>query len=92
MKAVAELIIAVADLVEAESRQMRKVYIQTRVFNFALAVLAMFSAAGVGLVFWATYRVLNESAGPVLGSFLTGVVILMTSGGLLWTIKRVTQK
>ena len=89
MNALAELAIALAELLEAEGRALERGIARVTIslgMIFAAAVLAL---AGLGLCLWGLHLYLATWMQPPLAAFASGVATLVVSGGLLWTASRV---
>lgn len=83
MTGIADFIIAVANLIEAEGRTLRR-----SVMRMALGVLLFvlglaFLAAGIGLLTWCVYLLFLEAVGLPLAAFLSGIVVLIAAGILV---------
>lgn len=85
MNGIAELIVKVADLVEAEGRSARSALradareLRASAGQFALGIVIMAAGgilAGVGVLLWllAVYLAISEAAGPAWGACGAGVV------------------
>jgi len=87
----ADLIIAIADLVEAEGAALRRAAARLGT-GLALIVLAAgLVAVGTGLCLWAAYQYLAAAVGVPLAPLLIGLVALMVSGLFLWAARRLTR-
>lgn len=51
-------------------------------------LLALF---GFGILVWGVHLLLSLLMPPFAAAMLTGVVILLLSGGLLWTVRRLIR-
>jgi hypothetical protein len=91
LRGLAELIIALLELLEAEARALR-----SGLFRFGLSLLFLGAAgtlmlAGVGLIVRALYLYLAISLSPPMATLITGVVTLLVSGGLVWSARRLSR-
>lgn len=78
------MVIALADLAEAEGRELRR-NIARLGQGFALIIVAVVLAAfGVLLILWAFYQSMVMAMGASLGALITGVVGLLCAGVMLW--------
>lgn len=58
----------------------------------AMVLLAVLLALfGFGVLVWGVHLLLSEVMPPFAAAMLTGVVILLLSGGLLWTMRRMIR-
>ncbi len=58
----------------------------------AMVLLAVLLALfGFGVLVWGVHLLLSEVMPPFAAAMLTGVVILLLSGGLLWTVRRMIR-
>lgn len=82
LKGLSEFVIKVADLAEAEGRQLRAI-VSMIAMGFAFVITAaLVSVIGVGLLVLALYNSLEDSMGPAGAALIAGVVTLGISGGL----------
>jgi hypothetical protein len=99
VKAIAEFIVKVADLVEAEGRSARSVLradardlrAATARFALSLALAAAGAAlALVGMALWlaAIYLGVSAEAGPAWGAFAAGLVGVGTGAACVWICRR----
>ena len=87
----ADLIIAITDLVESEGAALRRAAARLGM-GLALIVLATgLVAVGTGLCLWAAYQYLGEVVGVSLASLLVGLAALVVSGLFLWAARRLTR-
>lgn len=83
----ADLLIALIELVEAEARDLRRATIQTG-FEIALLLFAgLIVAAGMGLLGWALYLYIAAHLGAILAALVVGVIAVLAGGGTLWRIR-----
>lgn len=76
--------IALAELVEAEGRELRAQASRLS-RSLALVVLAILLAAGgAGLLLWAIYQSVSASLGPAGGALVSGLVGLVAAGVVAW--------
>lgn len=79
--------IALADLVEAEGREL-KMQAARLSRSLALLVFAMLLAAGgAGLLLWAIYQSVSRSLGSTGAALVSGLVGLATAGVVIWLAK-----
>jgi hypothetical protein len=88
LKALAELIIAFLELLEAEARALRSGSFRLAMSVGLLATAGLLGLGGIGLVLWALYLYLAMFMSPSAATLLTGVVTLLASGGLVWSARR----
>ncbi len=83
--------IALADLLEAEGRELRRNIArlgQSYALNSVASVLA---AGGALLILWAFYQSMVMAMGPVMGALITGVVGLLCAGVMLWLAQLINR-
>ncbi|MCX5772073.1 MAG: hypothetical protein NTZ09_17620 [Candidatus Hydrogenedentes bacterium] len=83
MTGVADFLIAVANLIEAEGRTLRRSVMRVMMGFLLVLVGVTFLAAGVGLLTWCVYLLFLEAAGPTLAAFLSGIFTLIAAGILV---------
>lgn len=88
MQTITELIVRVADLVEAEGRILRATSVRLALGMGIIIVAAGAIMAGVALVLGAVYIVTADRAGPAAGASVTGVLALGIGGLLAWLGRR----
>jgi hypothetical protein len=91
MNAVADLVIALIELLEAEGRALRRAMLDTGVGLGLIVVASLFALAGLGLCFWSAYLYLVTLLGQPLAALATGVLTLCLSGGLRWAASRLNR-
>ena len=89
MSALAELTLALAELLEAEGRALQRGVVRAAIAIGVVAATAVLGLAGLGLCLWGVYLYLATMLTPPLAAFATGALTLVVSGGLLWTALRV---
>lgn len=88
MKAVADIVIALADLIEAESRELRRGFYRRGLVFVAIAAVAFLTIAGLAFLLVALRGTLIRMAGEEGGAALTGMLALAAAGGVAWIAKR----
>lgn len=84
MRQVTELVVRVADLVEAEGRILRVAAVRLA-FGFGAIALAVGAiGGGITLLLGALYTVTADRAGVSVSALLTGAVAILIGGGLAW--------
>lgn len=83
--------VALADLLEAEGRALRRTTARLGLGLGMIALAVLFAAAGLGLCLWAAYQYLASELGQTLAVLLAGVVALVAAGLFLWLAKRLTS-
>jgi hypothetical protein len=91
LRALAELIIALLELLEAEARAFRAGSFRLGLSLALLAAAGTLALVGVGLILWAFYLYLAIFLIPSTAALITGVVTLLTSGGLVWSARRLSR-
>lgn len=87
----ADFLIAVADLFEAEGRALRRALARVGQGLGLAAVATVLAAAGMGLLLWALYQYLETVMGPATTALVTGLATLFAAGVLAWTAHRITR-
>lgn len=85
------MIIAVADLLEAEGRALRR---QTTRLGWGLALIALaalLAAVGFGLWLWGLFEHAAQAFGVANAALLTGTVAVVLAGVVAWLIRRLTR-
>ena len=91
MRGLAELIIALLELLEAEARALRSGLFRLGLSLALLGTAGILMLAGVGLIVRALYLYLAISLSPPTATLITGVVTLLVSGGLVWSARRLSH-
>lgn len=91
MKSLTDIVISIADLLEAEGRELRRNVArlgQGYALNFVASVLA---AGGALLILWAFYQSMVLAFGPIPGALITGVVGLLSGGVMFWLAQLISR-
>jgi hypothetical protein len=91
LRALAELIIALLELLEAEARALRAGSFCLGLSLALLAAAGTLALVGVGLILWALYLYLAIFLIPPTATLITGVVTLLAAGGLVWSARRLSR-
>lgn len=91
MKGLADLIISVLELLEAEGRALRASVMRVGVGLGLIATSVMLALAGAGFCLWSAYLYLDAMLGPPRGALATGALTLLVSGGVLWAALRLNR-
>ena len=83
MTGVAGFLIAVANLIEAEGRTLRRSLMRVAIGFLLLLLGVAFLAAGVGLLTWCVCLLFLEAAGLPLAALLSGIFTLIAAGILV---------
>ena len=86
-----ELVIALADLLEAEGRSLRRAAARLGGSMVLFAVAGLLAVAGLCLCLWGIYQYLAVSLGAVSAALLTGIASLAVAGGVLWIGQRISR-
>jgi len=78
------VVIALADLLEAEGRALRKSVMRVGGGIACLAAAVLMAVVGVGLCLWAAYLWLATPLGSAAAAAVIGGVLLCLAGGLTW--------
>jgi len=78
------MVIALADLAEAEGRELRRNIVRLGQGAALNSVAVVLAAAGSCLILWAFYQFMVMLMGPLLGALVTGVIGILSAGVLIW--------
>jgi hypothetical protein len=84
-------VIAVADLLEAEGRALRRGALRTGMGLACLGVAAVLLVAGICFCLWALFQWLVVVVGMPGAALLVGITFLLIAGGLAWTATRLSR-
>ncbi len=85
------MLIAVAELFEAEGRALRRAAARTGQGLGLAAAASVLAVIGMGLLLWALYQYLETVLSPASTALVTGVATLIAAGVLAWTAHRITR-
>ncbi len=85
------MIIACADLLEAEGRCLRRSILRLGVAILCLGGAALLLLGGSGLLLWAAYQLLSQSLGPLAAAVASAVAMIVLGGILAWLSVRLTR-
>jgi hypothetical protein len=91
LKALAELLIACLELLEAEARALRSGAFRLGLCLVLLGIGGILMASGVGLILRACYLYLAMVLGQATATLIIGLVALPIAGGLLWSARRLSR-
>ena len=91
MRALAELLIAFLELLEAEARALRAGTFRLGLSLALLGTAGTLAVVGVTLIMWALYLYLAIILSPPTATLITGIVTLLVAGGLIWSAKRLSR-
>ena len=83
MSGVADFLIAVANLIEAEGRTLRRSVMRVVIGCLLILVSIAFLIAGFGFVTWCIYLLTLKAVGPALAAFLSGIFTLVVASILV---------
>lgn len=89
--AFADILIAALELLEAEARSARKGLTRVAGVTVLLAAAGLLAVGAAAFLAWALVTALYPVMAPPLARLLTGLVVLVVSGGLLWAAARVNR-
>jgi hypothetical protein len=91
MKNLADLAIALADLLEAEGRLLRLNVVRLK-YSFGLGVLSLLLLLiGLGLLLFALYQSLLAPLGPAFSALITGLACVACAVLLQWIDRKITR-
>jgi predicted tellurium resistance membrane protein TerC len=91
LRGLAELIIALLELLEAEARALRSGSFRLGLSLVLLGTAGILMFVGVGLILRGLYLYLAIFLSPPTATLITGVVTLLVSGGLVWSARRLSR-
>lgn len=91
MRALAELLIAFLELLEAEVRAVRSGAFRLGLSLALLGTAGTLVLAGVSLIMRALYLYLAMVLSPPTATLITGMVTLCVAGGLVWSARRLSR-
>ncbi|HEX9872278.1 MAG TPA: hypothetical protein VGC99_27515 [Candidatus Tectomicrobia bacterium] len=91
MRALAELLIAFLELLEAEARALRSGAFRLGLSLALLGTAGTLVLAGVALIMWALYLYLAIILSPPPATLITGMVTLLVAGVLVWSARRLSR-
>jgi hypothetical protein len=91
LRGLAELIIALLELLEAEARALRSGSLRLGLSLALLGTAGTLMFVGVGLILWALYLYLASVLSPPAATLITGMVSLLVSGALVWSAKQLSR-
>jgi hypothetical protein len=91
LRALAELLIAFLELLEAEARALRSGTFRLGLSLALLGTAGTLALAGVSLIMWALYLYLAIILSPPTATLITGIIILLVAGVLVWTARRFSR-
>ena len=90
LQRLADLVIALVDLLEAEGRVLRQQTARVAGAMVFIALAGLLALGGVGLCLWGLYGHLAAAAGPANAALLTGAAALLAAGAGLWIATRLS--
>jgi hypothetical protein len=91
LRALAELIIAFLELLEAEARALRSGSFRLGLSLALLGTAGTLALGGVALILRALYLYLAIILSPPTATLITGMVTLLVAGGLVWSARRLSR-
>lgn len=91
MRALAELLIAFLELLEAEARALRSGAFRLGLSLALLGTAGTLALASVALIMWALYLYLAIILSPPTATLITGMVTLLVAGVLVWSARRLSR-
>lgn len=80
LKVLSEFVVKVADLAEAEGRQLRAVVAAVGLGLALVIVAALIAVVGIGLLILAVYKAFESSMGPAWAACVSGAIALTIAG------------
>jgi len=91
LRALAELLIAFLELLEAEARALRSGAFRLGLSLALLGTAGTLALASVALIMWALYLYLAIILSPPTATLITGMVTLLVAGVLVWSARRLSR-
>ena len=91
MTTLAEIIIALLELLEVEAGALRSGSIRLGLSLALLGIAGALALGGVGMILWALYLYLAIFVGLPTAMLITGVVTLVVAGGMAWSARRLSR-
>jgi len=91
VRALADLLIAFLELLEAEARALRSGTFRLGLSLALLGTAGMLAVVGVALIVRALYLYLAIVLSPPTTTLITGIVTLVVAGGLVWSARRLSR-
>lgn len=91
MKALAELVIAALELVEAEARDLKHGAFRLALAVSLLAVATLLAAGGVTLIAIGVFVFLQNRTSTVTAAIICGLALLAGAGAIAWQAQRMTK-
>jgi hypothetical protein len=91
LRALAELIIALLELLEAEARALRSGAFRLGLSLALLVTAGILTLSAIALILRALYLYLAIILSPPTATLITGVVTLLVAGGLVWIARRFSR-
>jgi len=91
LRALAELLIAFLELLEAEARALRSGAFRLGLSLALLGTAGTLALASVALIMWALYLYLAIILSPPTATLITGMVTLLVAGALVWSARRLSR-
>ena len=87
MEALANMLIATFDLVEAEGRALHRRLVRLGAATAMLLVGFLVALAGIGFILFGLYGLLAQSMAPPQAAMVFGIVALVLAGAVIWTAR-----
>jgi hypothetical protein len=91
LRALAELLIALLELLEAEARALRSGAFRLGLSLALLVTAGILTLSAVALILRALYLYLAIILSPPTATLITGAVTLLVAGGLVWIARRLSR-
>jgi hypothetical protein len=89
MEALANLVVATADLMEAEGRSLRRHLIRLGTAAALIFIAALLGLFGIGFLLYGLFWLLAEQMSGPAAAACFGLVALGLAGGIAWTARRI---
>jgi len=85
------MLIAIADLAEAEGRSLRHWTIKVGLAVGLLVLTVLLATAGIAFLLVAVYLFFTAQIGSVAAALLTSTAAFLIAGGIVWTVLKITR-
>lgn len=89
MESLANLVVAAADLMEAEGRSLRRQLTRLGTAATLLIVAALLGMFGIGFLLYGLFWLLAEQMSNPAAAACFGLVALGLAGGIAWTARKI---
>ncbi len=85
------MLIAIADLAEAEGRSLRHWTVKVGLALGLLVLMVLLATTGVAFLIVAIYLLFASFIGNVAAALVTSASAFLIAGGIIWTVLKITR-